>query len=138
MKRIFAVVALAALAAAALIFFAADPKASHSARADQVTLIYVGAEDCAPCRAWQAGAEAVLRSPEFARLSYRAVKSPTLLDLKSDAYWPDDLKIYRDRLGADAGVPLWFVVADGEVVGHGQGASQWNKAVLPKIRSLLR
>jgi hypothetical protein len=132
-------VALAAAAWAAVMVFAADRSATHVARAKEVVLVYVGAEDCAPCRAWQAQGEVALRaSPEFARLTYRAVKSPTLFDVMSDAHWPDDLKIYRERLGDGAGVPAWLVVADGEIVMTGQGASQWDKIVLPKVRSLLR
>jgi hypothetical protein len=103
----------------------------------QITLLYVGAED-APCRAWQQHEKIAFgASAEFARISYREVKSPTLLDLLEDENWPQDLRSYRDRLGPDAGVPLWLVIADGEVVDRGMGPSQWQSDVLPKIRELL-
>lgn len=104
-----------------------------------VTLLYVGADDCAPCRAWQrADGPAFRSSPEFARVAYREVKSPSVLDLLKDEHWPDDLRRYRTRIGRAAGVPLWLVVADGEILAQGLGASQWRDSVLPKIRSLLR
>src|SRR5262249_14873678 len=40
--------------------------ASPRAHATDLTLVYVGAEDCAPCRAWQSGDGAAFRqSDEF-------------------------------------------------------------------------
>jgi len=110
------------------------PSASHA-----LVLVYVGAQDCEPCRAWQQGAGAAFRaSAEFARLSYREVKSPTLFDALKDEYWPEDLRWHRDELGQRAGLPLWLVIVDDEVVERGFGASQWHARVLPKVKSLLR
>ena len=104
-----------------------------------IVLVYVGAEDCAPCRTWQGGARAAFRSsPEFAHVTYREVKSPSLLDVLNDEYWPNDLRSYRDRLRRGAGVPLWLIISDQEIIEHGFGASQWDGTVLPKLRSLLR
>jgi len=104
-----------------------------------VTVLYVGADDCAPCRAWQNSEGAAFRaSPEFHRLTYREVKSPTLLDVLKDENWPDDLRRYRDRIDRAAGVPMWLVIADREIVSRGYGPTQWREAILPKVRSLLR
>jgi hypothetical protein len=109
-----------------------------AARAD-LTLVYVGADDCAPCREWQRmEGSRFLGSPEFARLSYREVKSPTARDVLKDQYWPQDLRRYRDRLMPGAGVPLWLVISGADVVEQGFGASQWHAAVLPRVKSLLR
>lgn len=111
---------------------------SPSTRAD-ITLVYVGAEDCAPCRKWQReDGSAFLSSGEFARVAYREVKSPALFDLLKDEHWPLDLRRYRERLAPGAGVPLWLVLADGEIVDQRFGAVQWKSAVLPKLRTLLR
>jgi hypothetical protein len=105
----------------------------------QVTLLYVGAEDCAPCREWQQHEKiAFSTSAEFARLKYREIKSPTLLNLLKDENWPEELRGYRDLLGPDAGVPLWLVIADERVIQRGMGPSQWRSDVLPKINKLLR
>jgi len=125
-----------AIVAAAALWI--SPDAIPSARRD-VTLLYVGADNCAPCRAWQRQDGPTFRSsPEFARVAYREVKSPSVLDLLKDEYWPDDLRRYRERIGRGTGVPLWLVLADGEIVEQGFGASQWRGTVLPRIRSLLR
>lgn len=104
-----------------------------------ITLVYVGAEECAPCRAWQrTEGKQFMQSAEFSRLNYREVKSPTARDLLKDEYRPDDLRGHRDSLGRGAGVPLWLVISDDRVVERGFGASQWHAAVLPRLRSLLR
>jgi hypothetical protein len=106
---------------------------------NDVMLLYVGADDCPPCRAWKRGPGAAFRaSPEFSRLIYREVDSPTVLNLLSDQYWPDDLREYRERLGRNAGVPLWLLVADHQVVERGFGESQWREIILPKLKVLLR
>lgn len=100
-------------------------------------LLYVGADDCAPCRAWQREEGAAFKtSAEFAKITYREVKSSNVFDLLKDEYWPEDMRDYRERLSLGAGVPLWLVIADNEVVVQGFGASQWHSAVLPRIRAL--
>jgi len=116
-----------------------DRSPRQPAKWHDVTLLYVGAEDCAPCRSWHRGAgEAFRSSPEFHRVSYRQVKSPTVLDLLKDQYWPDDLREYRSRLDRGAGVPLWLVISEHEIVEQAFGESQWESTVLPKLKSLLR
>ena len=95
---------------------------------NNVTLIYVGADNCAPCDKWQRDqGDAFRRSAEFRQLTYREV----------DDNWPEDIRSYRQTLGPGAGVPLWLVIADDRLVMQGFGARQWQDAVLPKIRSLL-
>lgn len=114
-------------------------RAAFATRPEHVTLLYVGAEDCAPCRHWQDGDGAAFRiAPEFARVTYREVKSPTLFDLLQDTNWPEDLRVYRDRIDRGTGVPLWLVIADDRVVMRSSGASRWRAAVLPELKSLLR
>jgi hypothetical protein len=107
--------------------------------AARVTLVYVGAADCAPCRAWQRDRAMEFRSSDsFARLSYREVKSAHLRDILDDASWPADLRRYRDRLGRNAAVPLWLVLLDGAVVAEGFGEAQWTGTILPRVRMLTR
>ena len=102
-------------------------------------IVYVGADDCAPCRTWNRDHRPKFtNSPEFSRLVYREIKSPTLLDVLKDDFWPAELRDYRDTLGRAAGVPVWFVVVDGKIALTAGGVSQWEVAVLPKIRSLVR
>lgn len=104
-----------------------------------VTLIYVGAENCAPCDIWQRNQGTAFHdSTEFHRLAYREVKSPSLFDVLKDENWPEDLRVYRQAIPQGAGVPLWLVIADDQLVMQSFGLTQWQEAVLPKIRSLLR
>jgi hypothetical protein len=117
--------------------FAATWTPAKSAK--QVTLVYVGAENCAPCEIWQHNQGTAFRnSPKFRRLTYREVKSSSLFDVLKDENWPEDLRIYRHAITQEAGVPLWLVIADGQLVMQSFGLSQWQEATLPKIKSLLR
>ena len=113
--------------------------AGRPARDADVMLLYVGAEDCAPCRAWQNGeGAAFLASEDFPRITYREVKSPHLHDILKDENWPDEVRRYRDGLRRSDGVPLWLVVADRKIVEQCFGAAAWGASVLPRIKSLLR
>jgi hypothetical protein len=108
-------------------------------QATDLTLIYVGADDCAPCRAWQNGDAAAFRkSAEFSRISYREVKSPHLHDVLSDEHWPEEIRAYRGRLKRSDGVPLWLIVSGNEVIAQAFGAAAWHSSVLPTLKSQLR
>ena len=109
------------------------------ARAPEILLLYVGADDCAPCRAWQKGDGAsFLASATFRRIRYREIKSPHLVDVLNDDNWPEDLRIYRSQLKRSDGVPMWLVVSGHEIVERKFGAAAWHENILPKIRGLLR
>jgi hypothetical protein len=137
---ILCAIALVSAGTAAVIRTGHSDQSPHdTAIRREITLIYVGAADCAPCRAWKRGAGAEFRaSSEFAKISYREVESPSALDLLKDEYWPEDLRHYRDRLPRDAGVPLWLIVANHGLVEQQFGESQWNSAVLPALKALLQ
>ena len=108
-----------------------------TAEAKKITLVYVGAENCGPCDIWQRNQEIVFRnSAEFRRLAYREVKSPNLFGVLEDIYWPEDLRVYRQAIGKSAGVPLWLVIADDQLILQGSGIAQWQNVILPKIKSL--
>jgi len=126
--------ALAMVVAALLVAQARPP-----GRAANLLLIYVGAEDCAACRAWQRGDGATFRSSaDFSRLTYREVKSRHLRDVLKDESWPEDIRFYRDRLKRSDGVPLWLVVSDNDILVQRFGTAAWRNRVLPIIRSYLR
>lgn len=126
---------LAAVTAGSLVVWGI-PRPTHGR---DLMLVYVGADDCAPCRTWQRDVAASFRATaKFQYVAYREVKSPTLFDILKDENWPDDLREYRVQLGRGAGVPMWLVIADREIVARGYGASQWQSAILPKLEALLR
>ncbi len=104
-----------------------------------VRVIYVGADDCVPCRAWrQEHWPRFQASPEFVRLAYREVTSLKLLDLLKDDHWPEDLRNLRNELDRAEGVPLWFIMTNDKVVLKARGLRQWEEVALPRIRLLLR
>ena len=128
---------VAAIAAIAVTVWAGH--ATKAARDSDVMLLYVGAEDCAPCRAWQNGeGAAFFASADFPRITYREVKSPHFHDVLKDENWPDEIRSYRNGLRRSDGVPLWLVVSDHKIVEQRFGASEWRASVLPAIKSLLR
>jgi hypothetical protein len=109
------------------------------ARTAKLLLIYVGAEDCAPCRAWHGGDGAAFRnSADFNRLTYREVRSPQLRNVIDDEYWPEDIRGYRDHLKRGDGVPLWLIVLGNKVVEEEFGAAAWRSKILPRISFALR
>jgi hypothetical protein len=127
------------IVAAAAAIVAATLVAKAPARASDLLLIYVGAEDCAPCRAWQNGEGAEFRkSAEFARIFYREVKSPRLRDVLKDEHWPEDIRAWRSRLKRSDGVPLWLIVSGNDVLAQRHGAAAWQASVMPTLRSHLR
>lgn len=133
----FGTVILAIVAATAMAVWAS--RVGNSTRPKDITLLYLGAEDCAPCRAWQSSEGAsFLASADFTRITYREVKSPHLHDILKDENWPDDLRGYRAGLRRSDGVPLWLVVVDHKIVEQRFGAAEWRASVLPAIKSLLR
>lgn len=104
-----------------------------------VAVIYVGASDCPPCRVWSRDyLPRFAASDEFSRLTFREVLAPKLFTLMDDAYWPQDLRRYRERLDRRLAVPLWFVVVEDQVALVGVGLRQWEHQVVPKVNSLLR
>ncbi|MGY4306164.1 hypothetical protein ACVIJ6_003407 [Bradyrhizobium sp. USDA 4369] len=104
----------------------------------QVMLLYVGADDCAPCRAWRSGKDATsISSGAFRGLTYREVRSAHLAEILSDDNWSADLRPYRDRLKRSDGVPLWLVIADRQVLAQGFGDAAWRTRIMPLLRALL-
>jgi hypothetical protein len=126
-------------AALALGMLSASARIDPSRGNERITVIYVGADDCAPCRTWRRDQWPKFQvSREFARITYREVTSPRLFDLMNDEYWPDDLRDRRTGLGRAAGVPLWLVLANDRVMLNARGLRQWDEVALPAIRSLVR
>jgi hypothetical protein len=131
---------LAGLAATALTLAVADARIEPRAvEPRRILLLYVGAEDCPPCRTWNSGDGPRFRnSAAFGRVSYREVLSPTLFDVLKDENWPAEVVRYRRNIDRRSGVPLWLIVVDGEVVMQAAGLSQWRETVLPRLTALTR
>ena len=128
---------LATLAILALTV-AGSGQQDHRAKPN-IAVIYIGAEDCAPCLVWRRDHwPRFAGSPDFSHLAYREVMSPKLFDLLEDSYWPEDLRQYRNRFDQSSGVPLWYIVVNGEVALTARGLREWEEAAIPKIKSFVR
>ena len=104
-----------------------------------VTVIYLGADDCPPCRQWSRDYRPrFIASDEFPKLTYREVVAPKLFDLMDNRYWPQDLHGFRQKLDPRSAVPLWFVVVGDRIAVTATGLRQWEDRALPKINSILR
>lgn len=104
-----------------------------------ITVIYIGADDCAPCQVWRrAHWPPFSSSPEFTRLAYREVTSSKLFDLLKDEYWPESLDEVRSTFNRTPGAPLWFVIGNQRVLLTARGIREWDEMALPMIKSLVR
>ncbi len=117
----------------------ADVPHQPAAGRGAITVVYVGAEDCGPCRAWRRDERpSFVESREFSGLRYREVIATRLRDLLAEPLWPADLAGLRERVRTLPGAPQWFVLRGGEVVAWDAGASAWRRTVWPAIRTQTR
>jgi len=127
-----------ALPFALLFMLDATPRPVAEAGA-AVTVVYVGAEDCGPCRAWRRDMRpAFLDSAEFPRLRYREIVAEHLRDLLTQPAWPADLVELREQARVLAGAPQWFVLQDDKVLASGAGLPAWQRLIWPAIRAQVR
>lgn len=100
-----------------------------------VTLLYVGAEDCGPCRVWRREHKpGFLAGLNRARVTYREVIAARTAAAFDEASWPEDLHDERRLAMKVGGVPQWLVLREGRPVLAAGGLSQWQSRVLPLIR----
>lgn len=110
--------------------------APHRPKAGPLTVVYVGAEDCGPCRTWRHDQRpSFVESRQFTALRYREVIAPQLHDLLADRLWPADLASLRERVRKQPGAPQWFVLREGKVVAWEAGLSAWQRTIWPAIRA---
>lgn len=132
-RRAAAVAAALAVVLAAVLPLSGDP--GRPAAAAPLTLLYVGAEDCAPCRAWRRDhRDGFLAGIDRDRLGYREVIATRTASALAEAEWPDDLRPQREIAVKAGGVPQWIVLRGDRVLLSAGGLSQWQARVLPLLR----
>ncbi|MFZ5782771.1 MAG: hypothetical protein ACOY4R_21420 [Pseudomonadota bacterium] len=105
--------------------------------APELKVIYVGGEDCPPCRRWKADRKpAWLASPEYRQVTWIEIEPPKLKEAYRERYWPGDLRPILDQLPRKSGTPRFLIVKDGRVVSNAFGGSQWN-TIITDLRNLL-
>jgi hypothetical protein len=124
---------------------AAGPRADVPAPAavadgrDGWLLLYVGAEDCAPCRAWrEAQWDRVRRAHRAAPLRFLELRAERAADVLDDALWPSALRPHRAAIPPQAGLPLWMLAREDRVVLLVWGARRWDAELAPALRRIAR
>ena len=101
---------------AATLFFAAAAPAADKA----VHIVYMGGNDCPPCRAWRANELPKLEKMEsFKRAKFTYVDKLIGSSVPPWIFLPSDVKPYKDKLDAAAngviGSPQAALIVDGQV-----------------------
>ena len=113
--------------------------AGIAAAADEIAVVYLGADDCPYCRHWEARAKGELMgelraSPGGNAFRYYEVKGETLRQPIVERHYPEELKWLARRLGPSRGVPRFILVVNGEVTWSVYGTSEYEKIFLPALR----
>lgn len=113
----------------------APPPTAPPAEGGEWRLVYVGAEDCAPCNAWRRRHWAELvSSARYAHITFLEVRAPRIAELLGDAYWPAPVRRHRTAIPPGAGAPFWLLLNGEDTVLRAWGEPQWRARMLPALR----
>ncbi|MBM3645673.1 MAG: hypothetical protein FJX02_15220 [Alphaproteobacteria bacterium] len=107
-----------------------------SPRAGGTMVIFVSADDCGPCKVFEAqdfpqfAQSALARTVKFVR-----VKAPKSAQAFQAKYWPKEAQPYLSSFKA-AMVPSFMVVSGGAVMSVGAGLRGWRDQALPRLQQL--
>ncbi len=94
--------------------------------AADLTVVYVGGEDCPPCTRWKTTQKPRwLASPEFHKVTWVEIESPRLREAYQERYWPAELRPVLAQLPRKNGTPRFLIVRDGRIVSNRFGTGQW-------------
>jgi hypothetical protein len=107
----------------------ATPGRAHAAADLQV--IYVGGQDCPPCRRWRTTYEAHwLASPEFRRVTWYEIEPRHLKEAYQERHWPEPLRPVLAQVPRKSGTPRFLIVKDGRIVSNEFGVSKWENTLI--------
>jgi hypothetical protein len=114
----------------------------YAAAADEITVVYLGTDDCPYCRHWEARAKGELAeelrsSAAGQAVRYVEVKGETLRQPIVERHYPDELKWLARRLGPSRGVPRFILVVNGEVAWSVFGTNNYERTFLPALRQAI-
>lgn len=102
-----------------------------------LTVIYVGGADCPPCLNWKSKYKAQwMSSPEFRKIRWVEVETPSLKEAYQPRFWAGDLKGIYDQLPRKSGTPRFLVVQGGRVIDNQLGGNTWPR-VLSDVKTLV-
>ena len=107
--------------------------------ADEITVVYLGTDDCPYCRHWEARARGELMaemrsSPDWKAVRYVEVRGETLRQPIVERHYPEELKWLGRQLGPSRGVPRFILVVNGEVKWSVFGTNGYENTFLPALR----
>ncbi len=119
----------ASLAAPALI-------KSAAASGGGIAVVYISAEDCAPCRAFEASDWPQWQaSPLSQRVRFLRAHAPKTTQAYQTKYWPSEARSFAGAVKVPV-VPSFILANNGGVVLVGSGLVGWRNQVLPEIRRI--
>jgi hypothetical protein len=87
----------------------------------QLTVVYLGAEDCAACQRFEAYEEAAFKQKVAERgMQFREFHVGSHRYIKDLHGWPSDLLWLHDQLGSKAGTPWFFLIQGRDVISASQ------------------
>lgn len=114
-----------------------------SPRAKQLTLVYIGANNCGNCSAWErniGGGTMNSKSDLLKQLEGRPVpitfirvQTASYMQTADEKFWPADLKWIRDKTYVGSGAPRFVLVSDGKVAANVAGRINIDRKLLPEI-----
>ena len=122
MKRLFTLLALLSCMGAAV-------------AANDIAVVYLGANDCPFCQHWEARAKGeLLASAEGKAVRYYEIKGETLRQPIMERHYPEELRWLARRLGPLRGVPRFVLLVNGKVAWSVFGTNDYETFFLPALR----
>ncbi len=101
-------------------------RAAGNPQVNPLQVIYIGGQDCPPCRRWSATyKEKWLASPEYRQVTWYEVEPPRLKEAYLEEHWPEALWSVLDQVPRRSGTPRFLIVVDGRIVSNEMGVSKW-------------
>jgi hypothetical protein len=127
---------LGTTATAALSTFAAPALAKAATPTAEMMIIYVCADDCGPCRVFEAeDLPRWMASPMARTVRLVRAKAPKTTQAFQAKYWPSEARPYMSAFRAPI-VPSFMFVANGNVVASGAGLAGWRQTTLPRVQQM--
>jgi hypothetical protein len=98
--------------------------------APDIQVIYIGGQDCPPCRRWRANAHPRwLASDEIQKVSYFEIEPINLKDAYDERNWPRGLRAILAQVPRKSGTPRFLIVQVGRIVSNQLGVSAWTSTL---------
>ena len=113
-----------------------------AAAADDISVVYLGADDCPYCQHWEARARGELlaelrATPASRAVHYYEVKGESLRFPIVESHYPEELRWLGRKLGPMRGVPRFVLVVNGQVAWSVIGTNDYERVFLPALRQAI-